>query len=63
MFKLFAAAEHRPVPVVRYTRVSADNEGEPVAPGSSNEGTGYREYAEAVVRTMRNVSRGFDSVR
>lgn len=63
MFKALAEAEHNAVPPVRKTRVRAEREGETVVEGSSTAGTGYREYAVAVVSTIRNVSRGFDRDR
>lgn len=50
----------RDVPKVRKRSVSALNDGVSVIEGDSIAGTGYREYADVVVRTMRNESRGFD---
>lgn len=56
----FADAEQSAVPVVRSASVIADNDDVAVADGRRRSGTGYREYAAAVVSTMRNESRGFE---
>ena len=61
--RALAEAEQRAVPLVRKTSVRADKEGEVVVEGRRTAGTGYREYAVAVVSTMRNVRRGFESDR
>ena len=59
MLSAFADAEHSAVPVVRSAKVIADSEGEVVVDGKRRAGTGYKEYAAAVVSTMRNERRGF----
>ena len=51
------------MPNVRKSNVRALSEGVSVMEGDSIAGTGYREYADVVVRTIRNESRGFDSAR
>jgi len=63
IFKAFAEALQSAVPDVRNTRVNADKEGEAVVVGNRSAGTGYSEYAEAVVRTIRKERRGFESAR
>ncbi|KAL9602411.1 MAG: hypothetical protein Q9219_001835 [cf. Caloplaca sp. 3 TL-2023] len=63
MFNAFADAEQRAVPEVRKTRVSVDNDGEDVVSGSKSTGTGYSEYAAAVVRTIKKERRGLDNDR
>ena len=63
MFKVFADAMVRNVPLVRYSHVRALNEGAAVTLVLSRAGTGYIEYEAVVVRTMRNASRGFDNAR
>lgn len=44
-------------------RVKADRDGEAVDDGKRSAGTGYREYAVAVVRTIKNERRGFERER
>ena len=51
------------MPEVRKTRVNAESEGDAVVAGSKRAGTGYREYAVAVVRTIRKERRGFERAR
>lgn len=63
MFSALAEAQVSDVPNVRKRRVSALNDGVSVIDGESIAGTGYREYAEVVVKTMRKESRGFESAR
>lgn len=63
MFSALAEAQVRDVPKVRKRSVSADNEGVSVMDGDSIAGTGYKEYADVVVRTIRKESRGFESAR
>jgi hypothetical protein len=63
IFSEFAEAQHSAVPVVRNTSVRAERDGEAVAAGRRTEGTGYREYAAALVRTIRNESRGLERAR
>ncbi len=63
MFRAFAEALQSAVPDVRKTRVNADREGEAVVVGNRRAGTGYMEYAVAVVSTMRKERRGFDNER
>lgn len=61
MLSALADAQVRDVPNVRKSSVNALREGVSVIDGDSIAGTGYNEYAEVVVRTMRNESRGFDN--
>ena len=63
MFRAFAEAQQRAVPEVRKMRVRADREGDAVLDGRSSVGTGYNEYAVAVVNTIRNERRGFERER
>ena len=63
MFRAFAEAQQRAVPEVRKMRVRADREGDAVLDGRSSVGTGYKEYAVAVVNTIRNERRGFERER
>lgn len=63
IFSALADAEESAVPVVRKSSVSVDKDGEAVVEGSRSAGTGYREYAVVVVRTMRKDSRGFERAR
>lgn len=63
MFSAFAEAEHNAVPVVRSTKVMADRDDEVVADGRRRSGVGYREYAAAVVSTIRNERRGLERDR
>lgn len=63
MLSAFAEAEHNAVPVVRSTRVIADRDDEVVADGRRRSGVGYREYAAAVVSTMRKERRGLERDR
>lgn len=63
IFKAFAEALQSAVPDVRKIKVIADNEGEAVVVGKRSVGTGYSEYAVAVVRTIRKERRGFESER
>lgn len=63
IFRAFAEAQHSAVPEVRKTRVNAESEGDAVVAGSKRAGTGYREYAVAVVRTIRKERRGFERAR
>ena len=63
MFKAFADAQQSAVPEVRNMRVRADRDGDAVEDGRSSAGTGYREYAVAVVRTIKNDRRGFERER
>lgn len=53
----------RDVPNVRKSSVRALSDGVSVMDGDSIAGTGYKEYADVVVRTIRKESRGFDSAR
>lgn len=53
----------RDVPKVRKRRVSALRDGVSVMDGDSIAGTGYKEYADVVVSTIRNESRGFERAR
>lgn len=63
MLRVFAEAQHKAVPEVRKTSVNADREGETVVVEIRRAGTGYKEYADAVVKTIRAESRGFDRER
>lgn len=63
MFRAFAEAQQRAVPEVRKMRVRADREGDAVLDGRRSVGTGYNEYAVAVVNTIRNERRGFERER
>lgn len=63
IFKAFAEALQSAVPDVRKTRVKADKEGEAVVVANRRAGTGYSEYAVAVVRMIRKERRGFESER
>jgi hypothetical protein len=63
MFNVFAEAIVRKVPVVRKASVNVLREGAAVVADCSNAGTGYTLYAAVVVRTIRKLSRGFDSDR
>ena len=63
MFRAFAEAQQRAVPEVRKMRVRADKEGDAVLDGRSSVGTGYNEYAVAVVNTIRNERRGLERER
>lgn len=51
------------MPVVRKRSVSVERDGEAVVEGRRRAGTGYREYAVVVVRTIKKESRGFDRAR
>ena len=61
MFRALADAQVRDVPNVRKRSVSALRDGVSVMDGDSIAGTGYKEYADVVVRTIRKESRGFES--
>ena len=63
MFRAFAEAQQSAVPDVRKTKVRAESDGDIVVEGSRRAGTGYREYADAVVRTIKAESRGFERDR
>ena len=63
IFRAFAEAQHSDVPAVRKTRVNAESDGEAVVAGSRRAGTGYKEYAVAVVSTIRKERRGFERER
>tara|TARA_R110002060_G_scaffold25766_1_gene35291 strand:+ start:910 stop:1596 length:687 start_codon:yes stop_codon:yes gene_type:complete len=63
MFKVFAEAAHRAVPVVRKSKVSGERDGVSVADGRRSSGTGYREYEAHAVRTTRTERRGFERER
>lgn len=63
MFSALADAHVREVPMVRKRSVSAERDGVSVIDGESKAGTGYREYAEVVVRTMSIDSRGLERAR
>ncbi len=63
MFNALADAQVREVPKVRKMSVRALSDGVSVIDGDNMAGTGYREYADVVVRTMRKESRGFESAR
>ncbi len=63
MFKAFAEAQQSAVPEVRKMRVKADREGDAVDDGKRSAGTGYNEYAVAVVRTIKKERRGFERER
>ena len=63
MFRAFAEAQQRAVPEVRKMRVRADRDGDAVLDGRRSVGTGYNEYAVAVVNTIRNERRGFERER
>jgi len=43
ILKAFADAAHRPVPVVRKSKVRVESDGVSVADGRRSSGTGYRE--------------------
>ena len=63
MLKAFADAEQSPVPAVRKTSVRAESDGAIVVDERRTAGTGYREYAVAVVSTIRNERRGLERAR
>ena len=63
MFKVFAEAICRNVPLVRNKSVSVLSDGASVTDVLSNAGTGYIEYDAVAVRTTRKASRGLESAR
>jgi hypothetical protein len=63
MFSVFADAHVRNVPGVRKASVRVLRDGAAVVADWSSMGTGYTLYAAVVVRTIRKLSRGFDSER
>lgn len=63
MFRAFALAEQRAVPVVRKRRVSGLRLGVSVIVGDSISGTGYNAYGAMAVKTTRTVNRGFERER
>jgi hypothetical protein len=63
MFNVFAEAQVRNVPLVRKASVKVLSDGAAVVAVWSISGTGYTLYAAVVVKTIRKLSRGFDSDR
>ena len=63
MFKVFAEAICKKVPLVRKSKVRVLSDGASVTEVLRRAGTGYIEYDAVVVRTTRNARRGLDSER